>query len=154
MNISNNNNSSLRTSIGFDGDPGRTAIINYNVPLPGSHTGRRLLELTQLSLADNDWLPAAKDIGTNIAHAISMRGGPSGTSEVDGAKAFVFWNRMAEIAGLDEERLHAIERRVENAGLRSPRLTEREIVTAFSGLTLKPIEPPCHVSIGGDCSRY
>ena len=34
--------------IAFDGTPGQAARINYPVPMPGSHTGRRINYLTYL----------------------------------------------------------------------------------------------------------
>lgn len=61
--------------VAFDGEPGIAAKLNYNVPLPGSHTGRRILEVADLD--PEIWKEESSSAGTSWQKHL-------GLAEVDG----------------------------------------------------------------------
>jgi len=62
-------------SIEFDDAGGRVAKVNYSVPMPGSHHGKRLIRL-DLGIEDGEWSEEAKSFGTQpgAAAGISEQG--------------------------------------------------------------------------------
>ncbi len=72
-------------SIVFNGGPGGVAKINYQVPMPGSHHGRRLVRL-DLGIQDSEWSEAAKTFGEQPGDAAGISASGQ-TFMIDVAKA-------------------------------------------------------------------
>ena len=51
--------------IGYSGAPGASANIDLSVPLPGAHSGRRIIEITDVP--DDAWSEIARESGTDWA---------------------------------------------------------------------------------------
>jgi len=62
-------------------DKGRAAVIGYDVPLPNSHTGRRIVAL-DLGLGDEDWTRQARRAGTAVSKVSGVTG-PQGMGSLD-----------------------------------------------------------------------
>lgn len=74
--------------IAFDGTPGQAARINYSVPMPGSHTGRRITKLE--GIADADWQPSAIPAPEAVGEAAGVVPSAAGTVRVDEARTVNF----------------------------------------------------------------
>lgn len=82
------------------GDAGQAAKISYSVPMPVSHTGRRILKL-DLGLAETDWSEAAFGSIEDILESEGIvKKDKSGNYEIDEENAFIFWKRRAMKAGV------------------------------------------------------
>ena len=77
-------------SIQFDATTQGVARINYSVPLPGSHRGKRLVRLN-LGLAKDDWQDTVFSEGTTPAAAAGIEQDTAGniTIDPDAAAAFL-----------------------------------------------------------------
>jgi len=83
--------------IQFSGEHGSASKINYNVPMPGSHTGKRLLKLEDLDLSKDDWLEEAYDLGEDYADEVGAEQDEStGKWQIDPGKALDFWKSKIE----------------------------------------------------------
>jgi len=58
------------TGPSFSGTKGEGADLNLDVPLPGSYSGTRYLQIEDIP--DDYWLPSAKEDGTPYAEALGM----------------------------------------------------------------------------------
>jgi hypothetical protein len=97
--------------ITFDGQAGRAAVINHSVPLPGSHTGRRILQL-DVGLDANDWLDTSKQSVTDLAAEVGLTATASGRYQLDVNKAYAFWAKYAVAAGISRSTVDYVERRL------------------------------------------
>lgn len=70
-------------------DAGQPAKINYQIPLPGSHTGRRIVEL-ELGLRSNDFTSLAKTAGTSLSESVGLQAAGGNRYVVDQSKADMF----------------------------------------------------------------
>lgn len=68
--------------LAFAGD--QAAIINYSVPLPSSHTGRRIVELADI-VDDGDWTETARNAGEDLREEVGARPQGQGRFIVDAA---------------------------------------------------------------------
>jgi hypothetical protein len=105
--------------IKFDGDPGITARLDYNVEMPGSLRGRRITELTELGIEDADWAPSSKARDVDLAAEVGLRAAGAGF-DYDREQAIALWLRMARAAGVRGDHIGEVER-----WLASPRLQEQ-----------------------------
>ncbi len=81
-------------------EEGRAATINYNVPLPGYHSGRRILALD--GVPASYFKSAATHVGTSIAKAAGLEDTGSGARVKDEEKLVKYLaNKMVE-AGYDK----------------------------------------------------
>lgn len=95
--------------IAFDGAPGGSAKLNYDVPLPGSHSGRRLVKL-DFGLNAADWLASAKDAATDLETEAGITRTSAGGYQVDEAKARSYWEKRARIAGFSDREIERFVR--------------------------------------------
>ncbi len=90
----------MPSSIDFSGRVGEAAKINYSVPLPGQHTGKRIMQL-DLGLEATDFLESARAVGQTYAKAAGITKSSSGTIEVDPKIATSFLRRRLLKMGHD-----------------------------------------------------
>lgn len=79
-------------------ETGEAAKINYSIPMPGAHTGRRIIELS-LGLEQSAFLDAALKAGEDLADKVGIKKGAHGT-EVDSARARMFFSGSLARAGV------------------------------------------------------
>lgn len=77
---------------------GEAAKINYSIPMPGAHTGRRIIEL-DLGLAPSAFTDAAKTAGEDLAAKAGLKRSERGT-EIDPARARLFFSHNLARAGV------------------------------------------------------
>jgi hypothetical protein len=100
-------NETFNNIIAFDGKSGEAAKLNYSVPLPGSVTGRRLVEL-DLGLSSDDWLDQAKSKGTDMAGKIGLvKEGDRYAFDI--GRATQYWLERARHAGFKLHHLKILE---------------------------------------------
>lgn len=100
----------------FDGTPGVASKLNYNVPQPGHHDGRRVLKLYDLGLTDTDWTEEAKVGPTDLAEEMGLDSSDGTESfSVDPEKAVEYWIKRAGRAGVPGDEIAAVERLVDRA---------------------------------------
>lgn len=76
-------------SVAFHGGAGSVARINYQVPMPGSHHGRRLVRL-DLGIQDAEWSQAAKEFGEQPGEAAGIvQSGQGYTIDVARAREYL-----------------------------------------------------------------
>jgi hypothetical protein len=95
--------------IKFDGTPGRAAMLNYSVPLPGHVTGRRAV-LLDLGLAAGDWSAFAKNAGISIPAAIALKKVSEGQYTYDTGKAISVWLEHARASGVPGDQLDLVRK--------------------------------------------
>lgn len=95
-------------AIEFDGEPGTSSKINYNVPLPGSHQGRRVLEL-DLGLNNADWSNLAKQAGTAAGTAVGVSNPQGGGAQVDISSAKNYFIQSMRKVGVPDEILKSMD---------------------------------------------
>lgn len=61
---------------------GQPAKINYSVPLPGAHTGRRVMEI-DLDLQDSDFTDHAREVGRTLEEELGVEEASDGTLQPD-----------------------------------------------------------------------
>jgi hypothetical protein len=96
----------MPAAIAFSDKPD-PALINYRVPLPGSHVGRRIVQL-ELGLGDV-FNADAKVAGQDVAAAAGVRRTDRGV-EIDRGAARVFLAERLSAAGLDPRRVEVAAR--------------------------------------------
>ena len=79
-------------------ETGEAAKINYSIPMPGAHTGRRIVELN-LGLERTAFLEAALKAGEDLAEKVGIKRSPHGM-EVDAARARMFFSGSLQRAGV------------------------------------------------------
>jgi len=84
-------------------DSGEPARINYRIPMPGAHTGRRIIELKLDFLAAGAYRAKAVASGRNLFAAAGIVSDERGTS-VDQARAKDFFLARLEQSGFRVER--------------------------------------------------
>lgn len=99
----------------FDGTPGVASKLNYNVPQPGHHDGRRVLKLDDLGLEDDDWTEEAKDSPTDLAEEVGLDSSGEFEFSVDHEKAVEYWIKRARRAGVPGDEIAAVERLIDKA---------------------------------------
>lgn len=131
-------------SIVFD-DNVKPTKIGYEVPMPGSHTGRRIVHL-DLGLEDADFTEAAVQAGTSYAEAAGLAIDDSGQITVDHQQAIQFFKESAAAAGLNPRPVDAVAHaRVTPTALAAP---APELDAALAdvledeGAIVGPVEPP------------
>lgn len=76
-------------SVAFNGGAGSVARINYQVPMPGSHHGRRLVRL-DLGIKESEWSQAAKAFGEQPGEAAGIvQSGQGYTIDVARAREYL-----------------------------------------------------------------
>jgi hypothetical protein len=86
------NNHTATAAIEF-GTAGQAATINYNLPLPGAHTGRRIMRL-DLGLKPDEFLPLAGTSGEDIKNLVGTT--TAGQFVVDHSAASTFFKQRLE----------------------------------------------------------
>lgn len=66
--------------VNFEGDVGRGAVIQQNLPQPGQYVGRRIVQVRDIP--DTYWLDAAKEAGTPWSAVLGLVRGENGLWEV------------------------------------------------------------------------
>ena len=101
---------SAQNIISFSGQRGRAAVINYSVPLPSSHTGRRILILEGLGLQADDWTNTAKDTGVAASEQLGLTRVGEGQYTFEQEKAINWWLENAKAAGLPVDQIAELGR--------------------------------------------
>ena len=116
----------------FDGTPGVASKLNYNVPQPGLHDGRRVLKLDELGLVAADWTPEARQ-GPNLAEEVGLdSSGDTASISVDHEKAVEYWLKRAKRAGVPGDEIAAVERLIDRAAQEEepiPNVVRRAVTT-------------------------
>jgi hypothetical protein len=140
----------------FAGQGGTAAKLNYDVPLPSAHSGRRLVAI-DAGLSDQDWLenqppaqpaaggvvpapaaPAASPPARNLGEHVGFRAGAGGRGDVDTLRAGRVVREQIALSGAG----NLPPARVLEA-VRTARLTGAPTVVEPHGLTPAPdVDPP------------
>jgi hypothetical protein len=133
----------MAAAIAFSDTP-EPALISYRVPLPGSHVGRRIVEV-DLDLGDI-FNVTAKDTGQEIATAAGVRRTDRGV-EIDRETARVFLAERLSAAGIDPQRA-AITARASDEPAHTTRVIPLQPVFHSARVVAAPGEPSVPPSPG------
>lgn len=107
---------------------GEAAKINYSIPLPGAHTGRRVTEI-DLEFEDEAVQPMALEYGVDLKEAVGTSEGSDGR-QVDLAKAASFFSESLSRSGVEVSALAlAAARKDEGSPSREPVFALRLMTT-------------------------